>query len=112
MATKVVHCKKDKYDIYIGRPSKWGNPFILDRENDRQAVIRKYTTWLRQQHTLLKQIHELKDKVLGCWCAPKMCHGDVLAKLADMHGRCTVCNWNWVDVDNGYDTCDECLSKQ
>jgi hypothetical protein len=23
----VVHCKKDKYDVYIVRPSKWGNPF-------------------------------------------------------------------------------------
>jgi Domain of unknown function (DUF4326) len=32
---------------------------------------------------LLNQLHELKDKTLGCWCKPEKCHGDVLVELAD-----------------------------
>jgi len=77
----VVHCKKKPYDIYIGRPSKWGNPFVLGKDGNRDEVLQKYEEWLRQQPHLLAALPELKDKVLGCWCAPKKCHGDVLLKL-------------------------------
>lgn len=83
MATTVVHCKKAKYDVYIGRPSIWGNPFKLNPGDDRDAVIAKYRKWLMGQPHLLARLHELKGKVLGCWCSPKTCHGDVLAELAD-----------------------------
>ena len=31
----------------------------------------------------MSHIHELKGKVLGCWCAPQACHGDTLAELAN-----------------------------
>lgn len=81
MITTVVH-RRDPHDVYIGRPSKWGNPFVIGKDGDRQAVIEKYDKWIREQ-PLLADIHELKGKRLGCWCAPLPCHGDVLAYLAE-----------------------------
>lgn len=83
MSTTVVHCKRKPYDVYIGRPGKWGNPFPLKKESDRAAVLEQYTAWIKTQPQLLAALGELKGKVLGCWCAPKACHGDVLARLAD-----------------------------
>ena len=78
---KVVHCKKEPFDIYIGRPSKWGNPFEIGKDGTREEVIEKYSEWIKTQLDLLKALPELKDKILGCWCAPLSCHGDVLIKL-------------------------------
>lgn len=78
---KVVHCKKEKCDIYIGRPNKWGNPFSIGKDGTREEVIIKYEEWIRNNPELLKDLHELKGKTLGCWCSPKACHGDILIKL-------------------------------
>lgn len=80
---KVVHCKKAKYDVYIGRPSKWGNPFEIGKDGTRKEVIEKYAAWIKTQPHLLNDLHELRGKILGCWCSPSACHGDVLAKLAN-----------------------------
>lgn len=79
----VVHCKKSKYDIYIGRPSIWGNPFVIGPDGDRDTVIAKYRDYLLSNKELLDRLPELHGKVLGCWCAPQACHGDVLAELAN-----------------------------
>lgn len=81
--TTVVHFKKDPYDIYIGRPSKWGSPFEIGKDGTRQEVIEKYRVWIRTQPELVAAIPELKGKVLGCWCKPCKCHGDVLAEIAN-----------------------------
>lgn len=81
--SRVVHCKKSRYDVYIGRPSKWGNPFVIGRDGDRAEVIRRYRDYILNNTTLLGALPELKGKVLGCWCAPQPCHGDVLAILAN-----------------------------
>ena len=78
--TKVVHCKKERYDVYIGRGSKWGNPFIMGKDGNREEVIKKYETYLLGNVDLMNSLHELKDKILGCWCKPKACHGDILIK--------------------------------
>jgi hypothetical protein len=83
MKTRVVHCRKEKYDTYIGRPSKWGNPHRLKEGESRDDCIAKYRDWLMAQPNLLAALGELKGKVLGCWCKPQKCHGDVLAELAD-----------------------------
>jgi hypothetical protein len=92
MSAKVVHCKKEPYDVYIGRPSKWGNPFShLEKETTakfktatREEAIEKYAEWLLTQDELLLVLkQELKGKILGCWCSPKKCHGDVLLELAN-----------------------------
>jgi hypothetical protein len=82
----VVHCKKDTYDVYIGRPSKWGNPFTIGKDGDRDEVIRKYKEWIVTQPNLMRSLHELKGKTLGCWCKPNACHGDVLVELSKEEG--------------------------
>lgn len=69
--------------VYIGRGSKWGNPFQIGRDLDRAAVIAKHETWLRDQHDLLRSIGELRGKDLVCFCAPAACHGDLLLRLAN-----------------------------
>jgi hypothetical protein len=81
--TVVVHHRKVKFDVFIGRPSKWGNPFKIGKDGTREEVISKYREWIMKQPELLADLHELKGKVLGCWCKPLACHGDVLAELAD-----------------------------
>lgn len=83
LTTTVVHCKKAPYDVYIGRPSKWGNPFVLKNEEMRESVLAQYREYLMSRPDLIAAAQtELKGKVLGCWCAPRMCHGDVLAEVA------------------------------
>jgi Domain of unknown function (DUF4326) len=80
---RVVHVKRAAYDVYIGRPSPFGNPFVIGRDGDRAAVIARYRAWLLAQPALVERVRrELADKVLGCWCAPLPCHGDVLADIA------------------------------
>jgi len=78
---EVVHCKRQPFDVYIGRPSKWGNPFVIGKDGTREQVIAKYAAWLRQQPHLMAALPQPRCKVLGCWCAPHACHGDVLARL-------------------------------
>ena len=79
----VVHNRRARFDVYIGRPSKWGNPFEIGHDGTREQVIAKYEQWLAQQPHLLAALGELRGKVLGCWCAPLACHGNVLARLAN-----------------------------
>ena len=82
--------KKDKYDVYIGRPSIWGNPFshrdftkAQFKVETREQAVEAYRQWIKTQPQLLSRLPELKGKVLACWCKPQSCHGDVLAELAD-----------------------------
>jgi hypothetical protein len=79
----VVHHKKSPFDVYIGRPGKWGNPFVVGKDGTRSEVIAKYQEWLLNQPYLIAALPELRGKVLGCWCHPLPCHGDVLAELAN-----------------------------
>ena len=87
----VVHCKREPYDVYIGRGSKWGNPFTHLPLNQTKAKVKcetraesisMYRTWLRASledgSITLQELAQLDGKVLGCWCSPKPCHGDVL----------------------------------
>lgn len=82
--TTVVNLKKQKYDVYIGRGSKWGNPFPMKNysQEERDRVCNEYEEWFWTTD-LPNQINELKDKILGCYCKPKRCHGDFLARLAN-----------------------------
>jgi hypothetical protein len=81
---RVVHCRREPYDVYIGRPSKWGNPYPLRRESERLDVIARYEHEHLPAHPeLMAALPELRGKVLACWCAPKPCHGDVLLRLAN-----------------------------
>lgn len=83
---KVLNCKTDDIpegSVFIGRPSKWGNPFIIGRHGNRDEVIRKYREWIARQPRLLASLHELRGHNLACYCAPLPCHGDVLLALAN-----------------------------
>ena len=87
----VVNLKHgSRYDVYIGRGSIWGNPWSHKTGTTaqyivatRQLAIEKYEEWLMTQPNLLVQIPKLKSLVLGCWCKPFPCHGDVLVRLAN-----------------------------
>jgi len=92
---KVVHCKSgEPYDVYIGRGSKFGNPYthkpgtsapwLVD---SREDAIRLYEEWIRSQPELIMAVKkELKNKILGCpgsGCPYLGCHGNVLIKIAN-----------------------------
>ena len=78
--TRIVHFR-NAHDIYIGRPSRWGNPFEIGKDGAWHEVIKKYEEWIRNQPELLERLGELEGHTLGCWCKPDKCHGDILLKL-------------------------------
>ena len=98
--TTVVHFKSDKCDVYIGRPSPWGNPWThrggTSAEfcvESRSQAIENYRKWLLgldflgilcdKRAWIRENLPTLKGKMIGCWCSPKPCHGDVLADLCN-----------------------------
>ena len=86
MKTTVVHLKKSKYDVYIGRPSPFGNPFVIGKDGSREEVIEKYRAHflkLVADPEFRKKLESLRDKVLGCYCHPKACHGHVIAEYLE-----------------------------
>jgi hypothetical protein len=84
----VVHCLHQPYHVYIGRGSKWGNPYRIGREATRLQAIHQYERYLSQCPWLMTDLPQLQGLVLGGFCAPHPCHGDVLLRLAnDSSGR-------------------------
>ena len=93
---KVVHCKKDAHDVYIGRPSIWGNPYTHlanahlaeFKVATREEAISKYRIWLTDKvHSdpiFREELLKLDGKTLGCWCKPQSCHGDVIVEIINM----------------------------
>lgn len=88
--TCVVNLKTDDYDVYIGRGSKWGNPFthIKDKQTlaehiveTREEAISKYREYILSRPDLIDSLDELRGKKLGCYCKPDSCHGDILIEL-------------------------------
>ena len=67
-------------DVFIGRGSKWGNPFVIGKDGNRGLVIERYIDYFENNEELIKDIEELKGKNLVCYCKPKACHGDYLIK--------------------------------
>jgi len=78
---EVANIRTSAYDVLIARPSKWGNPFMVGRDGNREQVIRMYEIHIRRRPDLIAALPELIGKRLGCYCKPLLCHGDVLAKL-------------------------------
>jgi hypothetical protein len=96
--TRVVNVRKERYDVYVGRPTVWGNPYGIHTSPrgcknstlaryqvaSREEAIARYREWLLSQPELVARARaELRGKTLGCWCKPAPCHGDVLAEIAD-----------------------------
>lgn len=89
MPTRVVNISKGfVYDVYIGRAGQgqdgyFGNPFKLG-EIGREGVLRLYRDWfyrmLEKDLEFKCRVHKLKGKVLGCFCKPLQCHGDVIVE--------------------------------
>ncbi|MDP1772131.1 MAG: DUF4326 domain-containing protein [Methylobacter sp.] len=71
--------------IYIGRPSKWGNPFKVGEHGTESEVAHKYINWLQGQHELIADAkRELVGKDLACYCSrPNLCHGDLLILISN-----------------------------
>lgn len=79
---KVVNRYKENYNVYIGRGSIFGNPFVIGKDGNREEVIKKYEIWVRKNPTQLQLIKDLPEKsILGCFCKPKACHGDIIVKI-------------------------------
>ncbi len=72
--------------VYVGRPTKWGNPVKLHKDDrlHRVACLRAYACYLDGRPQLVEEARaELAGRELVCWCAPKLCHADVLARVVD-----------------------------
>ena len=71
--------------VYIGRPTKWGNPFKIGADGTRAEVVKKHREWLESgQGPSREEIQrELRGRDLVCYCAPKPCHGNVLLEIAN-----------------------------
>jgi len=93
----VVHCKRGAYDRYVGRGpgarGRWGNPFSHKpgtqaryRVATREEAIAAHREWLwgeiKVGRVSVEELAALAGKVLGCWCAPRRCHGETLAAAA------------------------------
>lgn len=74
--------------VYVGRPSKYGNPYVIGPHGTRKQVVSKYALSLLDNLKLVEDIRkELKGKDLVCWCAPEPCHADVLMEIANEETR-------------------------
>lgn len=72
--------------VYVGRPTKFGNPFPITGDSKRAVVVAEYRQWLNAPgREALREAarHELRGKDLVCWCAPLPCHADVLLEVAN-----------------------------
>jgi hypothetical protein len=93
--TRVVNLRHGlPYDVYIGRPSRWGNTFshraqaqapfrVATREQAIARYRRQLWSDIRGGRISLEELAALSGKTLACWCKPAPCHGDVLAAAAD-----------------------------
>ena len=88
-------------DVYIGRPSKWGNPYRIGRDGDRASVIRKFRGYLSRQIDTgargfgINELASLMGRKLVCWCDPLPCHGHVLAAAIEWAWRGALVDEAW-----------------
>jgi len=90
MVTRIVNLNKEPYDVYIGRGSKWGCPYTIIKDrptlakevvSTKEEALAKYKEYITSTPELMNSLDELYGKVLGCFCAPEKCHGEVLLEL-------------------------------
>ena len=90
--TRRVCLKTSKYDVYMGRPGKWGNPFSHKegtlaefKVSNRKESIEKHKEWFLKNKELQKDLHELKGKIVGCFCnLNQACHSDIIVECVNM----------------------------
>lgn len=72
--------------VYVGRPTRWGNPMHMISEKDRDFVCDYFENFMMDPtHQAIRDAckRELKGKDLVCWCAPLRCHADTLLRIAN-----------------------------
>lgn len=92
-----VHCKKEKFDVYIGRPSMWGNPYSskedtlarykVDTVDEAVAKHKEFLDWQLKTGKIMEyELLDLDGKILGCWCQnDRPCHGDnIINKIKEL----------------------------
>ncbi len=81
--TRVVNLswRGEKCDVRIDRSSKYGNPYRIGSDGNRDEVCDKYMVYLLGRVDLLRSLEELRGLRLGCWCKPLRCHGDILVRF-------------------------------
>ena len=81
MVTTVVNIQHKVYDIFIGRPSILRNPYKIGVDGSRKEVIAKFKELFHNSTDRKQYAREhCKDKILGCYCKPLACHGDIIAE--------------------------------
>jgi hypothetical protein len=88
MQTVVINkYHKIPFDVYIGRGSMFGNPYVMGKDGDREEVIKLYEEYfykrIAEDEEFKRAVCQLKGKTLGCFCKPKSCHGDIIVKFLD-----------------------------
>ncbi len=86
MNARLVKIGEAAYDCRIDRRSKWGNPYHIGIHGTRSEVITMYESYVRGRPDLIAALPELAGKTLGCHCAPKRCHGEILLELLRENG--------------------------
>lgn len=85
--TCVVNRHSDPYDMYIGRGTPFGNPFMIGTDGGRDEVIAKFQDYFHERiktdARFRLQVLKLQGKRLGCSCKPRACHGDVIKAYLD-----------------------------
>ena len=90
MMPKVLNKRTDEIPsgaIYVGRPSKWGNPYRINKLRTREQAITMYREGILCDARLMAALHELRGHDLVCRCSPLPCHADVLLELANEEVR-------------------------
>ena len=111
MKTTVVNKYKENFDVYIGRGTLFGNPYEIGKDGNRLEVIQKYKKWFIEKlkdFEFKKQVLNLKGKKLGCFCKPKLCHGDIIVGYLNRSSKFSNykvknIDWGFWDVDYFHD---------
>ena len=71
--------------IYVGRPTRWGNPFPVGAQRSQADAVARYRRWVEERPTLVDEARRrLAGHDLVCWCPlDQPCHGDVLIELVN-----------------------------
>lgn len=71
--------------VYVGRPTKWGNPFKVNSLRSHNGCVQLYKDWVSQNENLQSgAVLELAGKNLSCWCrVGEPCHADILLEIAN-----------------------------
>jgi hypothetical protein len=91
--TSVVNIKTGaRCDVYIGRSKRpmdgfFGNPFEIGKDGDRETVLKRFKHYFEERlkfdREFKSRVLALRGKILGCFCLPEKCHGEIIAEYLD-----------------------------